>query len=300
MKTTMKNIILVLVLVIGYSTKFEGQVTVNNAQKLNLEKIDPYPIEVTYSKTSHLLFPSAIRYVDLGSEYLIASKAEDAENVLRVKASVRDFAEETNFSVITEDGHFYNFNVLYNSWPVNTNYNLLEMQKGINRENSNDVLFEELGKNSPSLVDELMGTIYKKDKYLIKNKGARSYGIEFILKGVYVDDGKFYFHTQVTNCSYVTFHVDFVTFKVVDKKLAKRTVIQERTLNPLRIYKPLDEIKGKTVERNIFLLDQFTIADDKVLLIEIYEKNGARHQLIKLKNSDLLKAKLIKDRKFHN
>ncbi|WP_245792678.1 conjugative transposon protein TraN [Flavobacterium fryxellicola] len=296
----MKNIILVLVLVIGYSTKFEGQVTVNNAQKLNLEKIDPYPIEVTYSKTSHLLFPSAIRYVDLGSEYLIASKAEDAENVLRVKASVRDFAEETNFSVITEDGHFYNFNVLYNSWPVNTNYNLLEMQKGINRENSNDVLFEELGKNSPSLVDELMGTIYKKDKYLIKNKGARSYGIEFILKGVYVDDGKFYFHTQVTNCSYVTFHVDFVTFKVVDKKLAKRTVIQERTLNPLRIYKPLDEIKGKTVERNIFLLDQFTIADDKVLLIEIYEKNGARHQLIKLKNSDLLKAKLIKDRKFHN
>jgi hypothetical protein len=87
---------------------------------------------------------------------------------------------------------------------------------------------------------------------------------------------------------------------IVDKKLAKRTVIQERMLNPLRIYKPMDEIKGKTVERNIFLLDQFTIADDKVLLIEIYEKNGARHQLLKLKNSDLLKAILIKDRKFHN
>ena len=293
MKTTVKNIILLTILVLGYSMESEGQVTVTNAQKLDLEKIDPYPIEVTYSKTSHLLFPSAIRYVDLGSDYLIASKAEDAENVLRVKASVRNFDEETNFSVITEDGHFYNFNVLYNSSPV-------EMQKGINREHRNGVLFEELGKNSPSLVDDLMGIIYKKDKRLIKNKGARSYGVEFILKGIYVDDGKFYFHTQVTNCSYVSFLVDFVTFKVVDKKLAKRTVIQEMTLNPLRIYKPLDEIKGKTVERNIFLLDQFTIADDKVLLIEIYEKNGARHQLIKLKNSDLLKAILIKDRKFHN
>ena len=112
MKTTVKNIILLTILVLGYSMESEGQVTVTNAQKLDLEKIDPYPIEVTYSKTSHLLFPSAIRYVDLGSDYLIASKAEDAENVLRVKASVRNFDEETNFSVITEDGHFYNFNVL--------------------------------------------------------------------------------------------------------------------------------------------------------------------------------------------
>jgi conjugative transposon TraN protein len=300
MKTTMKNIILVLVLVLGYSMESEGQVTVNNTQKLDLEKIDPYPIEVTYSKTSHLLFPSAIRYVDLGSDYLIASKAEDAENVLRVKASVRDFEEETNFSVITEDGHFYNFNVLYNSFPVNTNYNLLGMHKGNSREHTNEVLFEELGNNSPSLMDELMRSIYKKDKDIIKDKGARSYGIEFLLKGIYIDNDKFYFHTQVTNCSYVSFHVDFVTFKVVDKKLAKRTVIQERMLNPLRIYKPMDEIKGKTVERNIFLLDQFTIADDKVLLIEIYEKNGARHQLLKLKNSDLVKAKLIQDKKDHD
>lgn len=63
-------------------------------------------MEVTYDKTSHLIFPTAIRYVDLGSEYLIAGKAEDAENVLRVKASVRDFEPETNFSVITNDGRF--------------------------------------------------------------------------------------------------------------------------------------------------------------------------------------------------
>ena len=297
MKTTINNIILVLVLVLGYSNESEGQVTVNNAHKLNLEKIDPYRIEVTYSKTSHLLFPAAIRYVDLGSDYLIASKAEDAENVLRVKASVRNFEEETNFSVITEDGHFYNFNVGYNPLAVDLNYNLLGMQKGISRAPANDVFFEELGKNSPSLVSELMGTIYKKDKRIIKNKGSRSFGIEFLLKGLYIDDGKFYFHTQVTNCSHVSFNIDFVIFKVVDKKLAKRTVLQERTLSLLKVYKPVGEIKGKTVEPNVFLLDQFTIANDKVLLIEIYEKNGDRHQVLKLKNSDLVKAKLIADNK---
>ena len=45
---------------------------------LSLGKIEPYRMEVTYDKTSHLIFPTAIRYVDLGSEYLIAGKAEDA------------------------------------------------------------------------------------------------------------------------------------------------------------------------------------------------------------------------------
>ena len=297
MKTIMKNILIALILVLGYATPFQAQQTVHNIKKLDLGKIEPYKIEVTYSKTSHLIFPAAIRYVDLGSDYLVAARAEDAENVLRVKAAVRDFDEETNFSVITEDGRFYNFNVLYNSFPVTLNYNLLEMQKGISRENANDVLFEELGKNAPSLVGELMETIYKKDKQLIRNIETKSFGIQFLLKGIYIHDDKFYFHTEVLNLTNVPFRIDFIDFKVVDKKLAKRTVIQERMLTPLRIYKPLDEIVGNTIERNVFLLDLFTIANDKVLLIEIFEKNGGRHQLLEIENSDLVKAKLIKDMK---
>ena len=69
----------------------------------------PYGLDVTFDKTVHLIFPAPIRYVDLGSNNLIAGKAEDAENVLRVKAAVKDFETETNMSVICEDGSFYAF-----------------------------------------------------------------------------------------------------------------------------------------------------------------------------------------------
>ena len=69
----------------------------------------PYGLEVTFEKTVHLIFPAAIRYVDLGSQNIIAGKADDAENVLRVKAAVREFETETNMSVICEDGSFYAF-----------------------------------------------------------------------------------------------------------------------------------------------------------------------------------------------
>ena len=280
-------------LILGFAIQSYAQDSIRTP--LVLGKIEPYHMEVTYDKTSHLIFPTAIRYVDLGSEYLIAGKAEDAENVLRVKASVRDFETETNFSVITNDGRFYSFNVYYSGYPEVMSYDLLTMQKAVDKANGNDVLFEELGNNSPSLAGLLLETIYKKDKRIVKHIGAKSFGIQFILKGIYIHNGKYYFHTELRNKTNVPFQIDFVNFKVVDKKVAKRTVVQERPLIPLRTYKPLDEIGGKSTEQNVFLLDQFTIADDKVLLIEIFEKNGGRHQTLQIENSDLIKARLVND-----
>ena len=294
MKAIFKNL-LATVCLMAFITGADAQQVASNMTKLSMGKVEPYEMVVTYNKTSHLIFPSAIRYVDLGSEYLIAGKAEDAENVLRIKASVRDFKEETNFSVITDDGRFYNFNVRYHPRPSTLNYDLLTMQKATHRENVNDVLFEELGGNSPSLAGLLMETIYKKNKRIIKHIGSKSYGIQFLLQGIYVHNGKFYFHTELRNRSNVPFNIDFVNFKVVDKKVAKRTVVQEKPMIPLRMYKPLGEIKGNTTDQNVFLLDQFTITDDKVLVIEVFEKNGGRQQVIQVENSDLVHAKLIND-----
>lgn len=73
------------------------------------QHITPYRIGVPFSKTVHILFPSEVCYVDLGSTDIIAGKADGVENVVRVKAAVRNFPGETNFSVITGDGSFYSF-----------------------------------------------------------------------------------------------------------------------------------------------------------------------------------------------
>src|SRR5665648_498874 len=80
--------------------------------------IPPYALEVTFDKTVHIIFPAAIRYVDLGSADLLAAKADGTENVLRVKAARRNFSRESNLSVITEDGSYYSFNVKYADEPV--------------------------------------------------------------------------------------------------------------------------------------------------------------------------------------
>jgi hypothetical protein len=51
-------------------------------------------------------------------------------------------------------------------------------------------------------------------------------------------------------------------------------------LTPLRTYTIRGRYKREIYRTKCVLLDQFTIADDKVLLIEIFEKNGGRHQTL--------------------
>ena len=260
------------------------------AEALALGAIPPYSIEVTYDKTSHIIFPAGIRYVDLGSDYIIADKAADAENVLRVKASVQGFVDQTNFSVITEDGSFYGFDVCYSSTPTEMSYNLSKGERQVIRNNAADVQFKDLGSTPASLTGLLMETLYKNNKKAIKNIRSDSYGITFRLKGIYVHNGKYYFHTEIENETFVPFAVDFITFKIADRKVAKRTVMQEKILEPLRTYRPVIPVGGQATERNIYLLDVFTLSEGQILLIEAFEKNGGRSQVLKVKNSDLVKA----------
>ncbi len=259
--------------------------------------IPPYALEVTFSKTVHIIFPSAIRYVDLGSADILAAKADGAENVLRVKAALRDFSRESNLAVITEDGAYYTFNVKYADEPVKLSIEMTDFIHGgeaVNRpNNAMEIYMRELGSESPLLVKLIMKSIYKNDKREIKHIGSKRFGIQYTLKGIYTHNGLLYFHIQLKNSSNVPFDVDYITFKIVDKKVAKRTAIQEQVIMPLRAHNNLTLIGGKRTERVVFTLPKFTIPDDKQLIIELNEKEGGRRQSFVVENADLVRAKVI-------
>lgn len=208
-------------------------------RKLTFDRmIPPYGLEVTYDKTTHIIFPSSVRYVDLGSPNLIAGKADGAENVIRVKATVKNFREETNMSVITESGSFYTFNVKYAEEPLLLNIEMKDFihdGSEVNRPNNAlDIYLKELGSESPKLVYLISKSVHKNNKGHIKHIGSKAFGIQYLLRGLYTHNGLLYFHTQIRNRSNVPYEVDFVTFKIVDKKVMKRTAIQEQVIFPLR------------------------------------------------------------------
>ena len=271
-------------------------------KKLTFDRmIPPHGLEITYDKTVHVIFPAAVRYVDLGSPNLIAGKADGAENVIRVKATVRDFRTETNMSVITEDGSFYTFNVKYAAEPLLLNVEMCDFihdGSTVNRpNNAMEIYLSELGSESPLLVRLIMQSIHKQDKREVKHIGCKRFGIQYLLKGIYTHNGLLYFHTQIKNASNVPFDVDFITFKIVDKKVAKRTAIQEQVIFPLRAHNYATRVAGKKDERTVFTFAKFTIPDDKCLVVELNEKNGGRHQSFTIENEDLVRANVIDELK---
>jgi len=265
------------------------------------QMVTPHGVQVTFAKTVHIIFPSAVRYVDLGSNWIIAGKADGAENVIRVKATTEGFPGETNFSVICEDGSFYSFNARYAHEPEMLN---IEMKDFLENGNTTDfshtrmnIHFRELGNESPLLVKLIMQSIYKEDRREIRHLGCKRFGVQFLLKSVHSHNGLFYFHTETRNRSNVAFRTDFIRFKVVDKKVPKRTAIQERVIDPVRSYNEVLVTEGKSDVRTVYAVPQFTIPDDKLLVIELFEKDGGRHQTIRVENADLVAAKQINELK---
>ncbi|KGF43510.1 conjugative transposon protein TraN, partial [Prevotella disiens] len=220
----------------------------------------------------------------------------DAENVLRVKAAVKDFETETNMSVICEDGSFYAFNVKYADEPEQLSIEMKDFLSPIEGRlpsNRADIYFKELGNESPVLVKLMMKTIYQNDKRVFKHIGAQMFGMKFLLRGLYAHNGLLYFHTRIDNMTNMPYSVDFITFKVVDKKVAKRTAIQERVLQPLRAYHQAMYVKGKHTECSVFALEQFSLSEDKQLEVTLYERNGGRTLSFYIEPQDLLLAQKI-------
>lgn len=265
------------------------------------QMIPPHGLEITYDKTVHIIFPASIKYVDLGSTNLIAGKADGADNVIRVKATKKHFRDETNMSVITEDGNFYTFNVKYSDEPLLLNVEMCDFihdGETVNRpNNAMEIYLQELGSESPRLVSLIMKSIHKQDKRRIKHIGCKRFGVQFLLKGLYAHNDLLYFHTQVKNSTNVPFDVDFVTYKIIDKKVVKRTAMQEQVIYPLRAYNYVTRVNGSTSECTVFALPKFTIPEDKKLVVEMYEKQGGRHQIFEVDNEDLVRAETINELK---
>ena len=168
--------------------------------------------------------------------------------------------------------------------------------EAVNRpNNAQEIYLKELGKESPMLVHLIMKSIHKENKRKVKHIGSKRFGIQYLLKGIYVHSDLLYFHTEIKNQSNVPFDVDYITFKVVDKKVAKRTAIQEQVLLPVRAYNYVVRVAGKKTEQTVFCLPKFTIPDDKELVVEMNEKEGGRHQSFVVENSDLVRALTINE-----
>ena len=301
----MKRDLIYLILIVAAIAAVK--VTARTAPETPVE-IRPLRIEAGFTKTVHILFPSPVTYIDIGSMDIIAGKADGAENVVRVKAAVRNFIAETNLTVITEDGGFFTFDVHYAENPAVSTVNLTVQEpqtKGVKEPTAagdplspapvtkSRVLLREVGREKPATIKRMLSDIYRQNRTDVKGIRTKKYGIGVEVLGIYVFNDVIYMHTCISNDTNISFEVDARRFIVADRKLAKRTAQQQTPLEVLRVCNDPAVVRGHQRQRTVFALPKLTIADDKVLLLEIIEKNGARHQTTEIPSREISNAKVL-------
>lgn len=225
-------------------------------------------LTITTNKTTSLIFPFPITFVDRGTKDVLVQQVKEAENILLVKAASQKFAE-TNLSVGTEDGSVYTFRVDYEKNPPTWLWHIPAQNE------------MPLSSYANAILDNTR-TVH----------GVHDHSWDMLARviGIYIKGKVIYYQLRLENQSSVDYDVDFIRFYIRDKKKNKRTAIQENELKPLYVSGNTSLVKANSSNVIVVALEKFTIPDPKYLAIRIMEKNGGRHLMMKLNNKDILKA----------
>lgn len=240
-------------------------------------------LEITPYQTTSLIFPYAIKSVDRGSRDILAQVPLQVGNVLHVKAA-RENIGNTNLTVITSDGKLYSFFVIYAANPATT---LIRMDNYL--ANGTSVHFTGSRLNEAQLFN--ISRQLENDNrfyYGIKDKAG---SFKATLEGIYNRGGTLFYRLVLKNNSPLSYEFDFIRFALKDKQQVKRTATQEEEILPLYIL----DCEQKLVEPGdrkvlIIALEKFTLTPGKQQVIELFERNGARHLKLRVHSRDILQA----------
>lgn len=228
------------------------------------------PLSISTEKTTSLIFPFPIKYVDRGTRDILVQPVREDERILLVKAASKQFAE-TNLSVVTGDGNVYEFTVNYTPQPSVLVLHLPPNKKATISAYANAIL-----NNPPRRISKVEhGAVITK------------------LSGIYIKDDVIYYQLEIHNHSPLDFDIELLKFFITDKKRSKRSSVQENELVPLYVAGNRSKVKAYNFSVVVVALDKFTIPDAKFLRIQLMEKNGGRHFNLKVYNGQILKARML-------
>jgi len=251
----------------------------SNAQPISKE------IAVSFNKTTMLVFPAKIIDADWGTEDVSIRIAKKTPTVLKVKAATPGFSP-TNLTVYTEDGMMYMTSVHYDSLSSNTPYLFHPESEGCIVKpviNGRHIMtMQDVTNLAASLLD-----VPTKNNHPAVKAGK----IRLSLGNIWIKDDLIYFQLKLSNSSPIPYDINLVKYYERDDTRAKRTTIVENEVFPYyEQLSPNNRTQSNASNTLIIVFPKFTIADKKHFTIELFERNGDRHLVLKIKGKHILSA----------
>lgn len=77
-----------------------------------VKQVNTKRLEISYDKTLHLVFDNNVKYIDCAQD-IVAEKNEKLQNIVKVVVDTENYEGARGLSVITADGVFHSFEVVY-------------------------------------------------------------------------------------------------------------------------------------------------------------------------------------------
>ncbi|OOG76485.1 conjugative transposon protein TraN [Algoriphagus sp. A40] len=241
-------------------------------------------LQISDQMTTNLIFPQAIKSVDRGNRNILVQKANQVENILQVKAENSDLPN-SNLTVITEDGGFYSFDVVYKQNPQELNLDIRPTAKAPMAEFGVPV-------ETKSEMLKTAQLISMKNRHMQAIR-QRRFLTGITLTGIYIEKDVLYFQIQLENQTNIPYDTEQFRLFIRDNKQSKRSASQELEKIPVVIWGDTSRIPAQSTQTLVIALSKFTIPDQKHLGIELMEQNGGRNLRIKVKNRHLMEASIL-------
>jgi conjugative transposon TraN protein len=260
--------------------------------------IGSYPLGINEQKTVHVLFPSEIKEVDVGSQFVVVQVTEAFNNVLRIKANSNTTFKETNITVICKDGSLYSFLANYRENPE-----VINLSIGHNR-TSDERISKELGINftphrvlnendeSFTEIQDLAQRALDKSGF-IHNVGVYAMKVTALLTGIFTKGNNLYYRVEVRNRSEIEYRIDFAKVFISDVSELRRVAVQEEEI-PVKYRLPTDNsIPAASEKTFVFVVPIRALSASKQVDFELFEEKGARHLRFTIDSKLIQKAKQL-------
>lgn len=242
-------------------------------------------VQLSYSKTTSIIFPYPVISLDRGSQDILVQRAKGVENVLLLKAGKQNFAQ-TNLTVVTADGKLQSFVLNFDEMCPTLNLTVENISNF-----DKDVLFSSKNANQKEIQQYSQLALSKTKK--VKGLNTSRFFIQLRVSGIFIHQDVMYIRIVIGNNSRINYDVDQLRFFIRDQKKSKRTASQELEVMPLFKTSNFSKISDHSELTLVFAVPKFTIPEKKLFTLQLIEKNGGRNLELNIKNSNLMNLEIL-------
>lgn len=235
----------------------------------------------------HFISPEPIQYVDISTNAIAGDLP--LKNVLRLKIvpdSSKHFEVPGNLAgIVTVVGESFiaQYNLRYTDGLGST----VPAQINILPEHTRPLEVPGITLTSKEMQDFALKILTEPTGGSLRK--AKAYGLQSRLNHIYTAGDYIFLDISYFNKSNLSYQIDEQRFKIEDKKITKATNVQSVEISPVWQLYPNTLFKKRY--RNIYVLKKATFPGNKVLNIELTEKQiSGRVLTLQIKYSDILKA----------